>query len=107
IIMDDSNACKDNRHEVDIKIGKQPKVEEQRNVDAKTGDEPPKVVAPKVDVAHKVDFCIEFTTERKFDDREQMLSWVRDLSFKLGFVAVIAKSDNGGNGRKGFVTLRF
>ncbi|MCH89189.1 otubain [Trifolium medium] len=80
--MDDSNACKDDRHEIDIKIGKQPKVEEQRNVDAKTTDEPPKVVAPKVDVAHKVDFRIEFTTERKFDDREQMLSWVHDLSFK-------------------------
>jgi hypothetical protein len=25
-----------------------------------------------------------------------MLSWVRDLAVKLGFVFVIAKSDNGG-----------
>ncbi|MCI32797.1 hypothetical protein A2U01_0054011, partial [Trifolium medium] len=63
IVMDDSNASKDDRHKVDI------------NVDAKPADEPPKVVvvapeidvvAPKVDVvARKVDFCIEFTTERK------------------------------------------
>jgi hypothetical protein len=35
-----------------------------------------------------------------------MISWVRDLAYKLGFVVVIAKSDNGGNSRKRFVTLR-
>jgi hypothetical protein len=34
-----------------------------------------------------------------------MISWVRDLAYKLGFVTVIAKSDNDGNDRKGFVTL--
>ncbi|MCI53137.1 hypothetical protein A2U01_0074383, partial [Trifolium medium] len=34
-----------------------------------------------------------------------MLSWVRDLVVKLGFVTVIAKSDNGRNGRKGYVAL--
>ncbi|MCI39359.1 hypothetical protein A2U01_0060590, partial [Trifolium medium] len=39
--------CKEDRHEVDIKLVKQPKVEEQRNVDAKPADELPKVVAPK------------------------------------------------------------
>ncbi|MCI44600.1 hypothetical protein A2U01_0065839 [Trifolium medium] len=74
--MDDSNASKDDRHKVNIKIGKQPKVEEQRNVDAMTVDELIKVVATKVDVVApkvdpKVDFRIEFTTERKFDHREQ------------------------------------
>ncbi|MCI03408.1 hypothetical protein A2U01_0024447, partial [Trifolium medium] len=72
IVMDDSNASKDDRHKVDIKIGKQPKVEEQRNVYAMTTDELIKVVATKVDVvAPKVDFRIEFTTERKFDHCEQ------------------------------------
>ncbi|MCI29358.1 FAR1-related protein, partial [Trifolium medium] len=97
--MVDAKPSKENKHEVDIKLVKQPKVEEQRNFDANLVDEPPKVVAPKVD------FRIELTTKRKFDHREQMLSWVRDLAVKLGFIAVIAKSDNGGNGRKGYVTL--
>ncbi|PNY09063.1 FAR1-related protein [Trifolium pratense] len=44
---------------------------------------PLKVVACKVDVvAPKVDFCIEFTMERKFDHSKHMLSWVHDLAFK-------------------------
>jgi hypothetical protein len=51
-------------------------------------------------VSHKVDFRIQFTTERKFDAWKEMISWVRDLAYKLGFVVVIAKSDNGGNSRK-------
>jgi hypothetical protein len=34
-----------------------------------------------------------------------MILWVRDLAYKLGFVTVIAKPDNDGNGRKRFVTL--
>ncbi|MCI30368.1 hypothetical protein A2U01_0051577, partial [Trifolium medium] len=79
--MVDAKPSKEDRHEVDIKLVKQPKVEE----------------LPKEDVAPKVDFRIEFTTERKFDHLEQMLSRVRDLVVKLGFVVVIAKSDNGGN----------
>ncbi|MCI17748.1 hypothetical protein A2U01_0038898 [Trifolium medium] len=87
--MDDSNASKVDGHKdkVDIKLCQKPKIEGQRNVDAKTADEPPKVDV----VAPKVDFCIEFTTEKKFEQREQMLSWVRDLAVKLGFVVVIIK----------------
>jgi hypothetical protein len=62
-IMVDAKPSKEDRHKVDCVLGKQPKVEEQRNVDAKPTDKPPKVVAPKVDVvAHKVDFHIKFTT---------------------------------------------
>jgi hypothetical protein len=34
-----------------------------------------------------------------------MLTWVRDLSEKLGLVYVITKSDNGANGQKGNVAL--
>jgi hypothetical protein len=29
--------------------------------------------------------------ERKFDTRVEMISWVLDVSYKLGFVVVIAK----------------
>ncbi|MCH80751.1 FAR1-related protein, partial [Trifolium medium] len=87
------------RHKVDIEYGKQPKVEEQNNIDAKPANEPPMVEGPKVD------FRIQFTTERKFDDCEEMISRVCDLEYKLGFVVVIAKSDNEAIGRKGFVTL--
>ncbi|PNX62702.1 hypothetical protein L195_g053119 [Trifolium pratense] len=65
--MDDSNASKEDWHKVDIKLDKQPKVEEQHNVDVKPPDEPPKAVTPKVD------FRTEFTAERKFDNRKHMI----------------------------------
>ncbi|MCI40037.1 hypothetical protein A2U01_0061269, partial [Trifolium medium] len=48
-------------------------------------------------VAPKIDFRIQFTMGRKFDERGQMLTWVSDLDYSLGFVSVIAKSDNGAN----------
>ncbi|MCI49572.1 hypothetical protein A2U01_0070816, partial [Trifolium medium] len=67
IVMDDSKASKEDRHKIDINLGKQPKVEEQHNVDAKSANKPPKVEVPKVN------FCIQFTMERKFDDREEMV----------------------------------
>ncbi|PNY02933.1 hypothetical protein L195_g026254 [Trifolium pratense] len=81
---DDSNASKVDRHKdkVNIKLCQKPKLEGQRNVDAKTVDEPPKVDV----VAPKVDFRIEFTLEMKFEQHEQMLSWVRDLAVKLRFL---------------------
>ncbi|GAU13438.1 hypothetical protein TSUD_127340 [Trifolium subterraneum] len=41
--MNNSNASKDDGHKVDINLCQKPKVEEQRNVDAKTVDEPPKI----------------------------------------------------------------
>jgi hypothetical protein len=83
--MDDSNGGKEDNHKVGIKLGKQPKVEEQNNVDEKPVDEPPKVdvVTLEVDVvAPKVDFRIEFTTEWRFEQHVNMLSWVRDLAEK-------------------------
>ncbi|MCI31519.1 hypothetical protein A2U01_0052731, partial [Trifolium medium] len=40
--MVDAKPSKEDRHKVDIKLGKQSKVEEQRNVDAKSAEEPPK-----------------------------------------------------------------
>jgi hypothetical protein len=43
--------------------------------------------------------------DRKFEQRNHMLSWVRYLAEKLEFVVVITKSDNGGNVRKGYVSL--
>jgi hypothetical protein len=104
--MIDEKPSKEDMHKVDSELGKQPKVEDQRNVDAKEANKPHMVVAPKVDlVTPKVDFSIEFTMERKFKQRGHIFSWVRDLAVKLGFVVVIAKSDNRGNGRKGYVTL--
>jgi hypothetical protein len=47
-------------------------------------------------VVPKVDFCTEFTTERKFEQHELMLLWFCDLAVKLEFVAVITKFDNRG-----------
>ncbi|MCI40075.1 hypothetical protein A2U01_0061307, partial [Trifolium medium] len=43
------------------------------------------------------DHRIQFTMDRKFDERGQMLTWVSDLASSLSFVSVIAKSDNGAN----------
>ncbi|MCH80965.1 hypothetical protein A2U01_0001743, partial [Trifolium medium] len=74
-VMDDSNASKE-----DIKLGKKPKAEEQRNVDAKPPDEPRNVVPPP---PPKIDFRIQFTTATKFDNRAQMLKWVSDLALEL------------------------
>jgi hypothetical protein len=39
--MDDSNTSKEDKHKIDIKLGKQPKLKEQRNVDEKPLDKPP------------------------------------------------------------------
>jgi hypothetical protein len=55
--------------------------------------------------ALNVDFGIEFTTDRKFEQHADMLTWVHDLPETFGFVSVITKSDNGANGRKGYVAL--
>jgi hypothetical protein len=83
-------------------------MEEQINVDEKSVDEQPNndVVPPKVVVVTpKVDFWIQSTTNRKFEQHADMIKWVRGLSEKLGFMVVTTKSDNGGNGRKGYVSL--
>jgi hypothetical protein len=39
--MDDSNTSKEDKHKIDIKLGKQPKVKEQCNVDENPLDKPP------------------------------------------------------------------
>jgi hypothetical protein len=81
---------------------------EEVNVEEKPADEQPdnSVVPPVVVVpAPNVNFRIQYTTDRKFEQSADMLKWVRDLSETLGFVSVITKSDNGGNGRKGYVAL--
>jgi hypothetical protein len=83
-------------------------IEEEINVEEKSADEQPdnSVVPPVVVVpAPNVNFRIQYTTDRKFEQSADMLKWVRDLSETLGFVSVITKSDNGGNGRKGYVAL--
>jgi hypothetical protein len=82
-------------------------IEEEINVEEMPADEQPHNDAvPRVVVvpAPSVDFRIEFTTDRKFEQRAY-ITWVRDLAEKLGFVSVIMKSDNGANGRKGYVAL--
>jgi hypothetical protein len=90
--MVDAKPRKEDRHKVDSELDKLPQVEEQHNVDAKPANKPPKVDA----VVPKVDFCTEFTTERKFEQHELMLLWFCDLAVKLEFVAVITKFDNRG-----------
>jgi hypothetical protein len=71
-------------HKVGIRLGKRSIVEEeQSNVDGKPAEKPPTVdaVAPVVvGVPRKIDYRIEFTTDREFEQRSDMLTWVRDLS---------------------------
>ncbi|MCI33627.1 hypothetical protein A2U01_0054844, partial [Trifolium medium] len=50
-----------------------------------------------------VDFGLQFTTDRMFKTRQQMQYWVCEEVNKLGFSAVVAKSDNGDNKRKPYV----
>jgi hypothetical protein len=93
---------------VGIRLGKRPISEEQNNVDEKTANEPSNVdvVAPEVVVvAPKFDFRIEFTSDRRFEQRADMQKWVFDLYEKLDFVVVTTKSDNGENDQKGYVAL--
>jgi hypothetical protein len=109
--MDDLSGAKEDEnvmHKVGIRLGKRPISEEQNNVDEKPAGEPPKVdaIAPEVVVvAPKFDFRIEFTSDRRFEQRADMQKWVCDLSENLGFVVVTTKSDNGKNDRKGYVAL--
>ncbi|KAK2403262.1 hypothetical protein QL285_052716 [Trifolium repens] len=109
--MANSSGAKEDEdvmHKVGIRLDKCPMIEEQINLEEKPADEQPHndVVAPVVVVlAPNVDFRIQFTTDRKFEQRADMLTWVRDLSEKLGFVVVTTKSDNGANGRKDYVAL--
>jgi hypothetical protein len=98
--MPDSNGVKEGEnfmHKVGIRLGKRPMMEEQINVEEKPADEQPNndVVVPEVVVVTpKVDFRIQFTADRKFEQRADMLQWVRDLSEKLCFVVVTTKSHN-------------
>jgi hypothetical protein len=52
-----------------------------------------------------VDFRQQLTTNKKFSTRQQMQDWVCGEAKKLGFVVVVAKSDNGGNKRKYYVVM--
>jgi hypothetical protein len=77
--MDESNGGKGKgnvMHKVGINLGKRPMVEERSNVDEKVNEQlNVDVVAPEVVVvAPKVDFRIKFTTDRKFEQRNHMLS---------------------------------
>jgi hypothetical protein len=47
-----------------------------------------------------VDYRPQFTTNRKFSTRQQMQDWVCGQVKKLGFVAVVAKSNNRANKRR-------
>src|SRR3954464_13395214 len=47
----------------------------------------------------------EFTNDRSFGSREQLIDWVRKEANKHGFGIVILRSDNGNNRRKAFVVL--
>src|SRR3954471_20163409 len=52
-----------------------------------------------------VDVRQQFTNDRSFACREQLLDWVRSEASKLGFDIVILRSDNGNSRRKAFVVL--
>jgi hypothetical protein len=51
------------------------------------------------------DFRLQFTINRKFTTRKEMQQWICGEARKLGFVVVVAKSDNGGNNRKTLVVM--
>ncbi|MCI67842.1 hypothetical protein A2U01_0089101, partial [Trifolium medium] len=46
-------------------------------------------------VESTVDFRLQFTTAIKFTTGQEMQQWVCAEAEKLGFIAVVAKSDNG------------
>jgi hypothetical protein len=77
--MDDSSGVKDDENvmnKVGIRLGKRPIVEELHNVEEKpSGEQPNNDVVPRevVVVAPKVDFRIQFTMDRKFEQRADML----------------------------------
>ncbi|KAK2394983.1 hypothetical protein QL285_056753 [Trifolium repens] len=62
------------------------------------------IVKPVI-VKSVVDHRQQFTTDQKFHNRDQVKDWIGGLAKKLGFVAVTAKSDNGGNGRKPYIVM--
>jgi hypothetical protein len=80
VVMDDSNRGKEEEnamHKVGNRLGTHPMVEERINVDEKSVNEQPNVdvVAPEViAVALNVYLRIQFTTDRKFEQRNHMLS---------------------------------
>jgi hypothetical protein len=51
------------------------------------------------------DFRLQFTINRKFTTQKEMQQWICGEARKLGFVVVVAKSDNGGNNRKTSVVM--
>jgi hypothetical protein len=90
-----------------VKLNKQPKVNEKAS---KIDEKPIKVPKGGWELSNelkvmepKFDFRIHFTTNRKFTSRDEMLKRVRHEAEKLGFVAVVAKSNNKGCNRKTFV----
>jgi hypothetical protein len=62
------------------------------------------IVKPMI-VEPAVDHRLHFTTDRKFHNRDQVKDWIGGLAKKLGFVAVTAKFDNGGNNRKPYIVM--
>jgi hypothetical protein len=88
--MADSSGAKEDKdvmHKVGIRLGKRHMIEEHINLEEKPTDEQPDndvifrvVVVP----APNVDFQIQLTTDRKFEQCADMLTWVCDLSEKLG-----------------------
>src|SRR3954464_10917687 len=63
---------------------------------------------PVIDVnpmVNAVDVRQEFTNDRSFGSREQLIEWVRNEASKLGFGIVILRSDNRNSRRKAFVVL--
>ncbi|KAJ1424222.1 Protein FAR1-RELATED SEQUENCE 6 [Sesbania bispinosa] len=51
------------------------------------------------------DYSDTFTTNKIFDNRDELLKWKRETAITHGFVVVIVRSDAGGNGRKTTLVL--
>src|SRR3954471_7933743 len=56
-------------------------------------------------IINVVDVRQEFTNDRSFGSREQLIEWVRNEASKLRFGIVILRSDNENSRRKVFVVL--
>src|SRR4051812_27979086 len=63
---------------------------------------------PGIDVKSMIDAVDvrqQFTNDRSFASRKQLIDWVRNEACKFGFGIVILRSDNGNSRRKAFVVL--
>ncbi|MCI34199.1 FAR1-related protein, partial [Trifolium medium] len=73
--------------------------------DVKSSKVEKKSVKEPMVVKPAFDFRLQFMTARKFTTQQEMQQWFCAEAEMLGFIVVVAKSDNGGNSRKAYVLM--